>query len=153
LAPQIPGVIYEPLYSIKKRRGTLNDEFLARINDPFICLSAAILCHSLRCWQSGIFVDEINFTRSNSRGKDQKHPLWIGNNQANGKIGLLERQLRTWANTPVQFQALIVQRITGILEERIARGQKTRIESTVGYADNLDALCREFGINPEDAGS
>ena len=146
-------MIFEHFYSSKKRRGALNDEFLARINGPFICLSAAILCHSLRCWQSGIFVDEINFTRSNSRGKDQKHSLYTGNNQANGKIGLLERQLRTWANTPAQFQALIVQRITSILEERIARGRKTRIESTVGYADNLDALRREFGINPVEAGS
>ena len=39
------------------------------------------------------------------------------------------------------------------MEERISRGRKTRVESTVGYVDNLDALCREFGINPEEAGS
>ena len=39
------------------------------------------------------------------------------------------------------------------MEERIARGRKTRIESTVGYADNLDALRREFGINPVEAES
>lgn len=48
----------------------MKDEgFLGKINGPFICLTAAILCHSLRCWRTGIFIDKVPFTRANSRGK------------------------------------------------------------------------------------
>jgi len=39
------------------------------------------------------------------------------------------------------------------LEERIAKDGKTRVERTDGYSNNLDALRREFGIDPEGAGS
>ena len=47
----------------------MDPEFLEKINPTFLCLTTAILCHALRCWQTGLFIDEIHFTRSNSRGK------------------------------------------------------------------------------------
>ena len=43
--------------------------FLGKIDGPFICLTAAMLCHSLRCWETGIFIDNVAFTRSNPGGK------------------------------------------------------------------------------------
>jgi len=43
--------------------------FLDKIDGPFICLTAAILCHSLRCWRTGISVDNVAFTRATSGGK------------------------------------------------------------------------------------
>ena len=39
------------------------------------------------------------------------------------------------------------------MEERIAKDGKTHVERTDGYSNNLDALRREFGIDPEGAGS
>jgi len=27
---------------------------LGKIDGPFLCLTAAMLCHSLRCWRTGI---------------------------------------------------------------------------------------------------
>ena len=39
------------------------------------------------------------------------------------------------------------------MEERIGKDGKTRVERTDGYSNNLDALRREFGIDPEGAGS
>ena len=39
------------------------------------------------------------------------------------------------------------------MEERIAKGRRGRVESTVGYRDNVDALSREFGIDLERAES
>ena len=43
--------------------------FLGKIDGKFICLTAAMLCHSLRCWKTGIFIDKVAFTRSNAGGK------------------------------------------------------------------------------------
>ena len=47
----------------------MDPEFLAKINPTFLCLTTAILCHALRCWQTGLCIDEVHFKRSNSRGK------------------------------------------------------------------------------------
>ena len=44
-------------------------DFLETINPTLLCLTSAILCHALRCWQTGLFIDEIHFTCSNSLGK------------------------------------------------------------------------------------
>ena len=153
LAPQIPGVIYAQFYSGLKRRGKKDNGFLGKINGEFICLTAAILCHALRCWVSGSFVDDVNFTRSSSQGTDKKRPLETGDHQADRKTGLLEHQLQTWGNTPKVFQTRIIWRIKRALEERIAKDGKTRLERTDRYSNNLDVLRQEFGIDPEEAGS
>jgi len=68
LAPQIPGVIFAQYSSGPKRKGMMDEGFLDKI-DPFICLTAAILCHSLRCWWTGICIDNVAFTRATSGGK------------------------------------------------------------------------------------
>jgi len=48
----------------------MTDEgFLDKIDDLFICLTAAILCYSLQCWQTGICIDNMAFTRAHSGGK------------------------------------------------------------------------------------
>ena len=49
----------------------MDPEFLEKINPAFLCLTTAILCHALRCWQTGLFIDEVHIPRSNSRGKLQ----------------------------------------------------------------------------------
>ena len=48
----------------------MRDEgFLDKINCSFICLTAAILCYSLRYWQTWICIDNLDFTRISSEGK------------------------------------------------------------------------------------
>jgi len=54
LAPQIPSVIFAQFYSSPKRRGMTDVRLLGKIDGPFICLTAAMLCHLLRCWRTGI---------------------------------------------------------------------------------------------------
>jgi len=45
----------------------MDPEFLEKINAQFLCrLTTAILCYALRCWQTGVFIDEVHFTHSNS---------------------------------------------------------------------------------------
>jgi len=51
--------------------------FLGKIDRPFICLTAAMLCHLLRCWRTGIFIDKVLFTRSNAGGKIDRADLWF----------------------------------------------------------------------------
>jgi len=49
----------------------MTDEgFLDKIDGRFISLTAAILCHSLRCWRTGICIDNVAFTRATSGGKE-----------------------------------------------------------------------------------
>ena len=48
----------------------MTDEgFLDKIDGPFICLTAAILCHSLRWWRTGICIDNVAFIRATSGGR------------------------------------------------------------------------------------
>ena len=49
----------------------MDPEFLEKTNPTFLCLTTAILCHALRCWQMGLFIDKVQFIGSNSRGKQQ----------------------------------------------------------------------------------
>jgi len=51
--------------------------FLGKIDGPFICLTAAMLCHSLRCGRTGIFIDKVVFTRANAGGKRNWADLWF----------------------------------------------------------------------------
>ena len=58
----------------------MTDEgFLDKIDGPFICLTAAILCHSLRCWRTGICIDNVAFTRATSGGKKNNVSLLFSN--------------------------------------------------------------------------
>jgi len=51
--------------------------FLGKIDGLFVCLTAAMLCHSLRCWRTGIFIDKVVFTCSNAGGKINRAELWF----------------------------------------------------------------------------
>ena len=47
----------------------MDEGYLSKINGPFICLTAAILCHSLQCWLTGDFIDNVPVTLANCGGK------------------------------------------------------------------------------------
>jgi len=53
----------------------VDEGFLGKIDGPFICLTAAILCHSLRCWWTGNSIDNVAFTRAYSKGKTNNADL------------------------------------------------------------------------------
>ena len=54
LAPQIPEAIWGKYFKGRKMRGIAEPDFLGRINGTMVCLTCAILCHTLRAWQTGI---------------------------------------------------------------------------------------------------
>jgi len=53
----------------------MDEGFLDKIDGPFICLTAAILCHSLPCWRTRNFIDNVPFTRASSKGKTNNAEL------------------------------------------------------------------------------
>jgi len=55
----------------------MDEVFLGTINGPFICLTAAILYHSLRCWRTGNFIDNVAFTRASPKGKTNNADLQL----------------------------------------------------------------------------
>jgi len=55
----------------------MDEGFLGKIQAPFICLTAAIWCHSQRCWWTGNFIDTVAFTRASSEGKRNKADLRV----------------------------------------------------------------------------
>jgi hypothetical protein len=50
-------------------RGTWDTDFEDKINGNFLCLISAILCHTLRAWQTGTYVEPRDFKRETSLGK------------------------------------------------------------------------------------
>jgi len=65
----------------------MTDEgFLDKIDDPFICLTAAILCHSMPCWRTGICIDNVAFTRATSLGK-KNNVYWEGSKVSSSPDG------------------------------------------------------------------
>ena len=57
----------------------MDEGFLDKIDGPFICLTAAILCHALRCWRTGTFINNVAFTRASSKGireMSERGPRW-----------------------------------------------------------------------------
>ena len=149
----------------------MDEGFLGRIDGPFICLTAAILCHSLRCWRTGDFIDNVPFTWANCGGKMNSAYLWFskvcgslgaqasgyfrkpqvlnaGNGSANEKTDLLERQIETWNGTEKVLRDHMIQQIRGTLEARIARERGKQVERTAGYSNDEEALRQEFGMGP-----
>jgi len=41
--------------------GIYEPDFLDRINGTMVCLTCAILCHTLRAWQTGVDLETCNF--------------------------------------------------------------------------------------------
>ena len=147
----------------------MDEGFLGKIDSPFICLTAAILCHSQRYWRTGDFIDNVPFMRANCGGKMNSAYWWFskvcgslgaqvsgyfrkqqllnaGNGSANEKTGLLERQIEMWNSTEKVWQDHTIQRIRGTLEARIAREWEKQVERTARYSNDEKVLRRKFGM-------
>jgi len=61
LAPQIPQAILGKYFMGKKMFGISKPDFLGRINGIMVCLTCAILCHTLRAWQMGVHLETFDF--------------------------------------------------------------------------------------------
>ena len=49
-------------------RGSVDKEFINMINGPLLCQTSAAICHTLRAWQTGSYVEPKDFKRESSLG-------------------------------------------------------------------------------------
>jgi hypothetical protein len=49
-------------------RGSIDREFMSMINGTLVCLASAIICHTLRAWQTGVYLEPKDFKRETSLG-------------------------------------------------------------------------------------
>ena len=61
LVSQIPKAIWGKYFKGKKMLGISELDFLGRINGIMVCLTCAILCNTLRAWQSGVYLETCDF--------------------------------------------------------------------------------------------
>ena len=74
LAPQIPEAIWGKYFKGRKMRGIAEPDLLGRINGIMVCLTCAILCHTLRAWQTGIYLETCVFKPDAVAGKPDPEP-------------------------------------------------------------------------------
>jgi len=74
LAPQIPEAIWGKYFKGRKMRGIAEPDFLGRINGTMVCLTCAILCHTLRAWQTGIYLETCVFKPDAVAGEPDPEP-------------------------------------------------------------------------------
>jgi len=74
LAPQIPEVIWGKYFKGRKMRGIAQPDFLDRINGTMVCLTCAILCHTLREWQTAIYLETCVFKPDAVAGEPAPEP-------------------------------------------------------------------------------
>jgi len=74
LAPQIPEAIWGKYLKGRKMRGIVEPDFLGRINGTMVCLTGAILCHTLRAWQTGIYLETCVFKPDGVAGEPDPEP-------------------------------------------------------------------------------
>ena len=149
----------------------MDEGLLGKIHGQFICLTVAILCHSLQSWRTGDFIDNVPCTQANCGGKMNSGYLWfskvygtlgaqasgyfrkpqvlnVATGSANEKTSLLESQIPTWNDTLKILRDRIIQRIRGPLEARIAKEWGKQVERTDGYSNDEEAFWQEFGMGP-----
>ena len=65
----------------------MDEGLLGKIDSPFICLTAAILCDSLRCWRTGNFINNVALTRASSKFRTNNADLRFS--EMSGSLGAL----------------------------------------------------------------
>jgi len=74
LAPQIPEAIWGKYFKRTKMHGIAEPDFLGRINGTMVCLTCAIHCHTLRAWQTGIYLETCVFKPDAVAGEPDPEP-------------------------------------------------------------------------------
>jgi len=74
LAPQIPETIWGKCFKGKKIRGISEPDLLDHINCTMVCLTCAILCHTLRAWPTGVYLETCDFKLEAVGGEPDPEP-------------------------------------------------------------------------------
>jgi len=74
LAPQIPQAIWGKYFKGKKVFVISEPDFLGRINGTMVCSTCAILCHTLRAGQTGVYLETCDFRPEAVGGEPDPEP-------------------------------------------------------------------------------
>jgi len=74
LAAQIPEAIWGKYFKGRKMRGIAEPDFLGRITGTMVCLTRAILYHTLPAWQTGIYLETCVFKADAVAGEPNPEP-------------------------------------------------------------------------------
>jgi len=79
LALQIPEAIWGKYFKGKKMFGISEPDILGHINCIMVCLTCAILCHTLRAWRMGVHLETCDFKPEAVAGEPDPEPgvLWF----------------------------------------------------------------------------
>ena len=74
LVPQIPAAIWGKYFKGRKMHGIAEPDFLGHINGTMVCLTCTILGHTLRAWQTGIYLETFVFKPDTVGGEPDPEP-------------------------------------------------------------------------------
>jgi len=74
LAPQITEAIWGKYFKGRKMGGIAEPDFLGGINGTMVCLTCAILCYTLRAWQTRIYLETCVFKPDAVAGEPDPEP-------------------------------------------------------------------------------
>ncbi|KAG0644289.1 hypothetical protein HOY80DRAFT_1030462 [Tuber brumale] len=99
-------------------QGIVDPEFISLINGTMICLTCAILCHTLMAWQTGIYQDPPDF--QGDRGGD-----------------LLVQQEEMWRNFDEDVQTGVIEDISRAIMAMVQQNQNIEKVQKEGYQDDM----------------
>jgi len=74
LAPHISMAIWGKYFKGRKMCRIAEPDFLGSINGTMVCLTCAMLCHTLRAWQTGIYLETCVYKPDAVAGEPDPEP-------------------------------------------------------------------------------
>ena len=126
--------------------GTLNPGFVELINETIVCLTCAILCHTLRVWRTGAYLDPPKFKSDAVRGKSLLISRPFGQDVEGSQIlqDLFLRQRNTWPGFPEETQELMLRNLRETIVDKVQKENRVLKERRDGFIDNHEAVHAEL---------
>ena len=146
MASQILETIWGKYFTGKKIRGIVEPDFLRRINGTMICLTCAILCHTLREWETGAYTEPWEFKPDAVGGESDPEPTSCSlyANMIRTTKDLFAQQTQTWADCPDFVQVVILDNIRGTIQAKMEKEHGVRQERREGHTHYWEAVAAEL---------
>ena len=116
------------------------------INETIVCLTCAILCHTLRAWRTGAYLDPPEFKSDAVRGKSLLISRPFGQDVEGSQISqdLFLRQRNTWRGFPEETQELMLRNLRETIVDKVQKENRVLKERREGFIDNHEAVHAEL---------
>jgi len=128
-------------------RGIAEPDFLGCINGTMVDLTSAILCHTLRAWQTEIYLETCVFQPEAVAGEpDPEAGVLQFRQDANllmSSEDLFARQPLTWATCPDWVQPMILNNIRETIIAKMKKEHGIQEDRGQGFTDDWEAVAAE----------